>query len=338
MTLRRFMVGGCAAPGAASLFRVALDREAGRLACEWANAEAVNPSWVLPRPGGEVLYTVEELVPEGRIAVFTREGDDWKRRETFPAGSAPCHLALDEEGRFLFVSNYMDGTLDVWALDEAGFPLRRTEHIRHSGRGPNPDRQEGPHIHSALALEDLVYAADLGLDRVAVYRLDRETGQLAAERPLAFPAGCGPRHICAVPGHPDLLRVNAELGGQLFTVNRFTGEILQTISAVPPDFRDPFRVSSVKQCGDTVCTGCRECDCVALFRVRPDGLLSEPVYYRHRQRTPRDVWMDDEWCLTADEGSGGVTLLRREADSLREVMFLPIPGAQPMCIQPAAAE
>lgn len=338
MTLQHFMIGGYAEPGQPSLFRVTLDREAGRLACVWENADVINPSWVLPHPGGDLLYTVEELVPEGGIAVFTRAGDAWRLRDRFPAGSAPCHLALDAQCRFLFVSNYMDGTLDVWALDEAGIPLRRTEHVRHSGHGPNPDRQEGPHIHSALVLDDLVYVADLGLDRVAVYRLDRETGRLTAERPLTFPAGSGPRHTCAVPGHPDLLRVNAELGGQLFTVNRFTGEILQTGAAVPPDFRDPFRVSSVKQHGDTVYTGCRECDCVTLFPVRADGLTEAPVWYRHRHETPRDVWMDDDWCMTADEGSGGVTLLRREGTALREEMFLPIPGAKPMCIQPVVSK
>ena len=331
---RHFLVGSYAQAGTASLFRVILDTQTGALRCAWACGDAENPSWVLLHPGGALLYAVEERVPEGRLAVFARDGDGWALRKRFPAGSAPCHLALDDRARFLFVSNYMDGTLDVWALDETGMPRTRTDRIRHEGHGPNAERQEGPHIHSALVLDELIYVADLGLDRVAVYRLNRETGRLAPETILGFPAGCGPRHTCAVPGHPALLRINAELGGQVFTVNRFTGEILQTRRALPADFAELFRVSAIRQAGDTVYTGCRECECVALFPAGLDGLLGEPAYHMHDRKTPRDVWMDETWCLTADEGSGGVSLLRREGLRLRPAAFLPLAPAQPTCVVP----
>ena len=328
----RFLIGGYGPKGVQSILRA--DLADGSLTVTPVTDEAENPSWLLPHPNGETLYAVEERVPDGGLAVFRRAGEGWRLHGRFEVGSAPCHLALDDANRFLFVSNYMDGSLDVWRLDDDGLPIEKTDTVRHAGHGPNPERQEGPHIHSALYLDGLVYVADLGLDQVSVYRLARDTGRLEEAGRIQFPAGCGPRHMAAHPSQPELLYVDAELQGLVFAVRRDTGEILQTLHAVPEDVTVPFRTSAIHFAGDTLYVATREADVLALMTLRQDGTLTEPVFYHHRQQTPRDVWMDDDWCITADEGSCALTLLRREGDRLTEVQKVPTPGLGPTCVMP----
>ena len=332
--MKEFWIGSYAAKGMPAVQRATLDSDNGRMAVRPVSAEAENPSWVLPHPGGEVLYAVEERSPDGSLAVFRVKEGTLMLTGRLPAGSSPCHLELDGEGEFLFVSNYMDGTLDTWRLDQDGIPQERTAHIVHSGHGLRPDRQEGPHIHACLSAGDLIYSTDLGLDKVFVYRLNRADGTLSEERLIDFPAGSGPRHMAMHSGYPNRLYVNAELAGAVYAVRLPDGEILQTAALIPDDFQEDFQVSAIRFTEDTLYVGSRKRNAIALYSLNADGTLSAPRVRHHRQETPRDVWMDDRWCITADEGSGGLTLLRREGPELEEKAFIPTPGIRPTCVMP----
>jgi len=332
--MKEFWVGSYAKMGAFALLHAELDTNQGVLHIKPVSAETENPSWVLSHPQGQILYTVEERVPDGGIAVFTLKEGKARLLHRMEAGSAPCHLAMDSAAEYLFVSNYMDGTLDAWKLDAEGIPQQRTAHIVHHGKGPNPVRQEGPHIHASLVLDDFVYCTDLGLDTVFVCRLNRAEGSLTEFQRISFPGGCGPRHMAFHPGFPDRIFVNTEMGGGVYVIRRTDGNILQEVRAIPESFTDDFRVSAIHFTGNTLYLGSRECNVVTMFLLQPDGLLSERMIYHHHQETPRDVWMNEEWCITADEGSEGLTLLKRDGNTLKEAGFIRTPGIRPTCIVP----
>src|SRR5205807_6366310 len=46
--------------------------------------------------------------------------------------------------------------------------------VQHTGRSVSPDRQAGPHAHQVLVdpRNQFAYVADLGLDKVMIYRFD----------------------------------------------------------------------------------------------------------------------------------------------------------------------
>lgn len=336
MSEKRFLIGTYAEAGQNSLWEACLDEAACALSAKPLSSELRNPSWIALHPDGQTLYAVEELEPKGAFAALKMRNGVWRTVERLEAGSAPCHICLDRRAEFAFVSNYMDGTLSVYRLGPDGLPKEQSDLIRHNGHGVNPERQEGPHIHSTLLLpgDETICCCDLGLDEVSVCSLNRGSGKLQQVRVMKLPDGAGPRHMARHPRHPDLLYVDAELGGQVFVISLRSGEAIQSVSAIPKDYTADFRVSSIRFTGDTLYVGARECNTVSLFRLRPDGLLDAPTIYRHSQETPRDVWMDDSWCITADEGSFGLTLLRREGDTLRQLSFTPTPGAKPTCILP----
>ena len=232
----------------------------------------------------------------------------------------------------LFVSNYMDGTLSVYRLDPRGRISEQTDLIRHHGSGPMADRQEAAHVHSALYHQGVVYVADLGTDQVTAYQVLPEEGRLSLRKAYDLPPGSGPRHLAMHPERPDLLYVIGELSGEVFELSLTDGTILNRISVIPEDYSGESRASAVKLIGNTLYAGVRESNNVAIASLGPGGMPATPSISRLRHETPRDVWMDETWCLTADEGSEGVTLLERQGSGLRERFFLPTPGLKPACI------
>jgi 6-phosphogluconolactonase len=92
-------------------------------------------------------------------------------------------LCLTLDGRFLLVANYDSGPVSVFALGPDGALGKMTCHVEHVGRGPNAERQGGPHPHMVSVdprAADLL-VADLGMDAVLTYALSEE-GELV-ERP-----------------------------------------------------------------------------------------------------------------------------------------------------------
>ena len=101
-----FYAGGYAKPGEGGIGLYSLDLRTGTCTMESECALLENPSYLLCHPNQNVLYAVEELQPEGRVAVLSREGGSWQKKCAFPTGGAdPCHLALSPDKKFLFVSN-----------------------------------------------------------------------------------------------------------------------------------------------------------------------------------------------------------------------------------------
>lgn len=183
-----------------------------------------SPSYLIHSQVPGVIYAVDEA--NGRVEAFRRKG---KSTTLSPMGGQPtsgallCHLAATDQ--WLYASNYGTGQVDVFPLDAAGKigPLHQS--LLSSGSGPKPE-QDGPHAHSTLAFGDTAITADLGTDRVNVYRWNE--GQLGLESSIELPAGTGPRDFAVSPTAGKVY-VIGELGGAIFTLGG--GRNLQVMKA-----------------------------------------------------------------------------------------------------------
>jgi len=110
------------------------------------------------------------------------------------AGSLSC--AVDRTGRFLLVANYNSGSVAVLPIAEDGRLQPASSVVQHEGSSVNPGRQKGPHAHCVVldAANRHLLAADLGIDRVMVYRFDDKAGKLSSGDPPL------PR-VCLAPAH-----------------------------------------------------------------------------------------------------------------------------------------
>jgi 6-phosphogluconolactonase (cycloisomerase 2 family) len=154
---------------------------------------------VAQHPDLPVLYAVNE-VDRGTVSAFAvAEDGSLDELAVRPTGGAhPCHLAVSADGRHLLAANYSSGSVSVHPLAPDGVPAERSDLLRLDGRGPDPERQEGPHAHMVAPDPNgpTVLITDLGSDRVWRARLDPVPGRLLdLTAAITTAPGTGPRHL-----------------------------------------------------------------------------------------------------------------------------------------------
>src|SRR6266545_5706968 len=197
-----------------SIYLVRMDRRSGELLRVGAVNAGANPSFLSIHPNGRVLYAVNELEPNGMVGAFAIEsgtGALTRLNEQPSGGGSPCYVSVDRTGRGALVANYAGGSVALLPI-EANGALAPAHVVQHTGKGPNAERQEAPHAHCILAdpSNRFALAADLGADRVFVYRLDLDGGSLRhiEEDDAAMRPGAGPRHIAFHPTLPLVFVAN----------------------------------------------------------------------------------------------------------------------------------
>src|SRR6266511_4387922 len=138
--------------------------------------DAPDPSFLVADPDPPVLYAVDELTDPSVDAFAIDEDGGLRELNRQPTGgAAPCHLLRHPAG-YLLAANYDGGSVSVHPIRPDGSLGARTDLVRHTGSGPDPERQAGPHAHEVKLAGDLVVVVDLGLDRLIGYHLDPTAG------------------------------------------------------------------------------------------------------------------------------------------------------------------
>ena len=159
-------------------------------------AAARRPSYVIASPDGRFVFATLENA-DGSVGSWA-VGDTWRPLGEQPTGGAdPCHLALSPDGRWLVTANYTSGSVCVHPVGSDGTIGVPTDLVQHQGDpGPVADRQDGPHAHQVVFLDDVrLLVCDLGLDVVVAYALNTEEGTLTEVARSSLPPGSGPRHL-----------------------------------------------------------------------------------------------------------------------------------------------
>ena len=212
--------------------------------------KSVNPSFLAIDRSKRYLYAVNEVgeflsKTSGGVSAFEIErgtGNLRLRNEQATQGADPCHLAIDSKRKALLVANYTGGNITVLPIREDGTLGMAHDVKQHEGSGPK-EQQKGPHAHCIILdrSERHALAADLGVDKVMIYRFDRASGKLTpAAQPFAeLKSGAGPRHLTLHPSGKYLYVIN-ELDSTMaaFRYSEGTGTLthIDTVSTLPGDF------------------------------------------------------------------------------------------------------
>lgn len=194
------------------VYVLSFDEESGALDLARLHRGIVNPSYLTLDAQGKRLYCVHELdtykgMAGGAVSAYDIAPDGrFLLLNTQPThGGAPCHVALRPQQDMLAVANYSGGSVVLYAVDGQG-ALGTPQVIQHVGQGPNPARQQGPHVHSIWFTPDgnAAVAADLGTDTLTAYALPSGEKLAAAQaRP-----GDGPRMMAYAERHSLLYVIN----------------------------------------------------------------------------------------------------------------------------------
>lgn len=147
----------------------------------------------------------------------------------FP-GAGSCHLCV-KDGKTVYVSNYLSGTLSVIGVTDTEMIL--LQNLEFSGSGPVEKRQEHSHIHSSILSESghELFVADLGGDKIYRYAVEKD-GSLTpfAQQPyILTPAGSGPRHMA---WNKNILYVTAELSNEILSIRFDSDGIGSVVSEI----------------------------------------------------------------------------------------------------------
>src|SRR5258706_14638824 len=199
-------------PKSKGIYLSRLDLTSGKLSAPIVACEIPPPSFLALHPNRRFLYAVNETGEgrrsTGQVTAFA-VGVDGKLtllNQQPSRGSGPCHLVVDRAGKNLLLANYGGGSVAAFPLGPDGRLGASTGFVQHTGSSVNPQRQKEPHAHSINldAANRFAVAADLGLDKVLVYRFDAVKGTLTPNEPpsTSVKAGSGPRHFAFHPnGH-----------------------------------------------------------------------------------------------------------------------------------------
>lgn len=219
---------------------------------------SVNPSFLTVDRSKRFLYAVNEVSdylgkPSGAASAYKIDPVTHNLRllnEQATQGADPCYLSVDSRKRTLLVANYTGGSVSVFPVRSDGTLGMVAQVQQDEGSGPK-EQQKGPHAHCVIfdAFERHALVADLGIDKVMIYRFDRTTGRLSpAKQPFAeLKPGAGPRHLSFHPSGKFLYVIN-ELDSTMtaFAYNERVGtlEMIETVSTLPSDF------SGISYCAD----------------------------------------------------------------------------------------
>lgn len=208
-----------------------------------------NPSFLAISPDEKHVYAVGEIEGEGSVSAFNfdkQNGRLDKINTQTTGGANPCHISLDQTNKWAIVGNYTGGNLSILPIRVDGSLDKPQSIINHTGKGPNVNRQEKPHVHSiniAPNNQD-VFVADLGIDKLMKYSLNVSSGELSVGRPSStdLAAGSGPRHL---DFHPNgkWVYVIQELSSTITAMNYQEGALIafQTVSTLPNSYPQPSK-------------------------------------------------------------------------------------------------
>jgi 6-phosphogluconolactonase len=302
-----------------------------------------NPTYLSVHEGNRCVYANSEVFGwnEGTVSAYRLDpttGNLSYLNKQPALGSILAHNSLDRSGRFVLVANYSvyaepadslpDQAVVVMPIRQDGALAPPISSHSHSGSGPNADRQERSHAHCVFASPDNrhVLVADLGIDKLVVYRFDAATGALSpVPTSFSMKSGAGPRHFVFHPSSRFVYAINeldSTIAALAFDAESGALSHLQTVSALPAGYRNESHCAGVQLTPDGryLYGSNRGHDSLVVYAVdESTGRLSFVEHHSCLGRTPRDFSIDPSgrFLLVANQDSDAVIVLRINPDTGR---------------------
>ena len=329
------------------------DAETGKLSDPVLAAELINPSFLAIHPSGKYLYAVNEVSEgpgrgNGAVTALTINADGTLTKINHQAseGGAPCHCNVDSTGTNLLIANYGGGNVAVYPISEDGSLKPVSCNIQHEGSSVDKSRQEAPHAHSINVSSDnkFAYAADLGLDKIMIYKLDADAHTLSpANQPAAVVTpGGGPRHFSIHPSG-KFAYTNNEMTMVVtgFSRNPEDGSLkaIQEISTIPAGFngRKSTAECLVHPGGKFLYVSNRGHETITAYTIDQEtGLLTYVENEPTGGKEPRNFFIDPsgKWLLAENQNSDTVYVfsIDQQTGALKQTGDFVTVG-RPVCIR-----
>jgi len=330
------------------IYHARFEAKTGKLSTPELAAKILNPSFIVIHPNGKYLYSVNGG-SSGKVNAFAIDQKSKKLKllnQSSSGGKGPCHVSLTKNGKTLLVANYSSGSLASIPINDDGSLDSPASIIQHKGFSIDKRRQRGSHAHSINVSPDnsFVYVADLGIDKIMIYRLNPENSKLTENDPAEFAAkpGAGPRHFSFHPNGKFAYFIN-ELDNTLIALayNPKTGELseIQSISTLPVDFKGISYTAEVKvhPNGKFLYGSNRGHDSIVSYKIAPDsGKLTLVGFQKKGIDNPRHFNIDPSgrFCLVANQDSDNIVVFAiDQKNGMLKAPHQTVSMGKPVCIK-----
>jgi 6-phosphogluconolactonase len=298
----RVYTGTMAQRNDAGIYLTFLDRQTGQLS-EPVRVNSVNGAgFIALHPNGQHLYSASAATGLASAFQILENGTLTEINSQTTCGAGPCHVSIDPLGKNLLVANYHGGSCAVLPIQADGSLAPASAFQQHSGSGIHPTRQTEAHVHSINCdpAGRFAIVADLGIDKLMIYRFDADTGTLTPNDPsfVDIEPGGGPRHFTFHP-NGKFAYANLELSNKVvvFEYNQTNGTLteIQSISTLPDGYAKESIVSEIRTTPDGrfLYVANRGHDSLAGFAIDADtGKLTALDYEPVRGENPRNFNID----------------------------------------------
>lgn len=316
------------------VYRAEFNSATGDLSKPVLASEVNSPSFLAIHPSGRFLYAVGETADFGGVksgsvnafAIDAKTGNLELLNRQPSGGGGPCHIVVDRSGNNALVANYGGGSCESLPIRENGELGEPKCVIQHQGSGVNRERQEGPHAHSINldCANRFAFCADLGLDKVLVYRFDAGAGTLTPNEPPSYDGepGAGPRHFAF---HPNgrLAYLNNEMASSVtalkYNADKGVLSRIHTTSTLPAPHRGNSTAETVVHpSGKFLYVSNRGHNSIAIFQIDEEtGRLTAAGHQGDGIRVPRNFNIDPsgKWLLVANQQGHNVNVFSIDQDT-----------------------
>ncbi len=328
--------------------------ESGRLAYLSQIEGVSNPSYLCVSKDNHFVYAVNEDGKDGGVSSFTFQPTDGKLtllNKQKSAGADPCYISVDDDRKFAFVANYSSGSLAVLPINKDGSLQAPSQVIQDEGKGPDAERQEGPHVHTAFFSpgEKYLLYTDLGTDKLNIMRYHSSKPQpLSPSTPasLSVKPGNGPRHVTFSPDKKYLYLLQ-EMGSAI-NVYEFNGgnpKEVQTLKMLPEGFKGTNGAAAIHMTPNgrfLYATDRLDASGLVIYSV---NLENGQLTFVGRQSTfgknPRDFTIDPtgKFLIAANQDSDTIVVYKIDENTGRlAVTNNKLQVGNPVCLKFASAE
>lgn len=340
--------------GLSGIYLSLLNMQTGQLSAAVRVTETIKPGFITIHLNGRYIYsTSEEGCPDaentGTVSAFRISEPDGAlfNINTMPSeGAGPCHVSIDPSGKNVLVANYIGASCAVLPVQSDGLLTSAASVQKYTGSSIHPKRQTKAYSHSINCdpAGHFALVADLGIDRIMIYRFDTDKGSLVPNDPpfVKTEPGGGPRHLTF---HPSgrFAYVNFELSNKVsvfqYDAGKGTLSCLQTVSTLPDGFTGENTTSEIQTTPD----GCflyvanRGHNSLAIFAIDPaTGKLTPLGHEPTRGNIPRHFRIDPTgtYLIAVNANSGNAVVFKiNRTTGLLEFTGSQIHLTSPSCVQ-----
>lgn len=297
---------------------------------KFSSIKSDNPAFLALDRKRRFLYAANEIgefagKKSGAVSAFAinqKTGELTFLNQQATNSPGPCSVIVDKTGKCVLTANYSGGSITAFPVKPDGSLSEASDLVQHQGSSVNPDRQKEPHAHTIIIDDSnrFAFCADLGMDKVMIYKLDARRGKLTPNTQAFAPvkSGAGPRHFKLHPNNKFAYVIN-ELDSTVtaFAYDKTQGTLkeIQTIPTLPGDFTGMNYCADihVHPSGKFLYGSNRGHDSIVAFAV--DGATGRLSVVQHQAtggKWPRNFAVDPtgQFLLVANQNTDNIVVFR----------------------------